>query len=97
MRSTHADRGFRVVTGRVNQDGSISQGTADFRVIKNGTGDYSVILPGRGALGGSAMLASGNPGMCSSTVIASSLRVFVYTIAGALIDQHFTFTASVLP
>jgi UDP-N-acetylmuramyl tripeptide synthase len=94
------DRGQKTVSGRVNSDGSIYNGTNDFLVRRTNTGDYTVVVPGvRGIRSAVASFASGNPGSASYVVVAgtNTFRVTTVNTAGASIDQHFSFTADCIP
>lgn len=41
MRTTEADRGQRIISGRVNADGTVAAGTG-FQVAKAATGSYTI-------------------------------------------------------
>jgi hypothetical protein len=86
----------RVITGRVNADGTPAVGGA-FSSRKTATGIYTITFGGERLVGISLNCLSGGGGFVILPVGIStySATVSVGTSAGANVDGSFTFTATV--
>lgn len=83
----------RVIAGVVNADGTIKTGIG-FTSRKTATGTYTVAFPGQRLIAASA--SSGVVAFIAPiSMTGDAMQLGITTSAGALVDNAFTFTATV--